>query len=172
MGWDSPSIGVWVKSFQDSFGVGIVDDLVVLWLGSELGSPLWDLLYSETWPPVGLQLIVNIPHGSNLRYHAFVGSSSRDTLAVPPSWSCPKFLTPHYGTCLTYPSRSTLAVTLSGVLLTLPWRRGRSCNYCKAKGDNKVEIKLEGLVGLGVFFMSILSSLHVIWSSNGLFNSP
>ena len=96
--WDSPSLGVQVKLFQDSSGVGIVYEPDVLWLGSELGSPLWDLLDSDTWPPVSLQLIVDIPPGSKVRYPDFVGSPLWDTLAVPPSVSCPNFhalLLPH-----------------------------------------------------------------------------
>ena len=38
---------------------------------SELGSPLGALLYSETWPPVGLQLIVDIPPGSKVIYPGY-----------------------------------------------------------------------------------------------------
>ena len=52
-----------VSLLQDSSGIGIVDESVGFLLGSELGLPLGNMLYSETFPPVGLQLIVYIPPG-------------------------------------------------------------------------------------------------------------
>ena len=88
---------------QDSSGIGIVDEIFFFWLGSELGLPLWDLLDSDTWPHVGLQLIVKIPPGSNVRYHELMVSLSQDTLAVTPSGYFPKFPPPPSGTRLTYP---------------------------------------------------------------------
>ena len=44
--------------------------------------------------------------------------------------------------------------------------------YTGPKVDNKVEIKLEEFVGLGVFFVSTLSSLHVIGGFNSLLTPP
>ena len=56
--WDSPSIGVQVNLLKYSSSIGIVDDTVGFWLGSELGSPLWaliqDLLQSSRHLPMGL----------------------------------------------------------------------------------------------------------------------
>ena len=124
--------------------------------------PLWDLIVSETWPPVGLQLIVDIPTVSKVRYPDLVVSTLRATLAVTPSVSYPKFLPPTSGTCLTYTSQTTLAATISGAWPTLPWRCGWSMNWREAKGDKKVEIKLEDLVGLSVFVVYNLLSSHVI----------
>ena len=62
--------------------------------------------------------------------------------------------------------------SLSGAWPTLLWRREHSWNFRKAKGDKKVEIKLEGFLGLGVFVVSTLSLLHGIGFSNGLLNPP
>ena len=49
-----------VKLLQDSSEVGTADDPVGFWLVSDLGSPLGELIYFETWP---LQLIVDILPG-------------------------------------------------------------------------------------------------------------
>ena len=68
VGWDSPSIGVWVKRLQDSSVIGIVDEPIVFWLGSEIGTPLGYLLDYEAWIIIGIQFIVDIPPGSNIRY--------------------------------------------------------------------------------------------------------
>ena len=162
VGWEYPSLGLQVNLLQDSYGNGIYGDPVGLWLGSELGSPLGYLLDYDTWIPVGLQLIVEIPTGSKVRYPDLVGSTSQATLAVTPSGSCPKFPLPPYGTCLNYTSQAMIAVTLSGLRPTLPWRCGNIWHYHKLKGDKKLEIKLEGLVGLLVFVVSTLSLWHMI----------
>ena len=69
---------------KDTSRIGIVDDPVGLFLVFELGSPLGDLIDSETWPPVGLQLIVGIPHGSKVRYPNLVVSTLRFILVVHP----------------------------------------------------------------------------------------
>ena len=61
--WDSPSLGVRVDLLWDLSGIGIYDDKVGLWLGSELGLPLGSLTDSETWSPFGLQLIVDTHPG-------------------------------------------------------------------------------------------------------------
>ena len=115
---------------------------------------------------------MEISPGSNLRYPDLVGYPSLSTLALPPSGCCPKFPPPNSDTCLTYPSRSTLDVTLSGRLPTISRRRGRSSNFREAKGNNKVYNELELLVVLGVFFWSNLSLCHVIIFSNSLVTLP
>ena len=74
-----------VDLFKDSSGIGIFDDPFGLLLGSKIGLPMWALIYSETWPPVGLQLIVDILPGSNLRYPGLMVSTSQATLVVRPS---------------------------------------------------------------------------------------
>ena len=112
-GWDSPSLGEWVNLLQDSYGIGIIDDTVGFFLVYYLVSPLGDLLYSDTWPPIGLLLIMKIPLGSILRYPDLVGSPSWSKLIVTPSVLCSKFPTPPSRTCLTYPSWTTLYLTLS-----------------------------------------------------------
>ena len=160
LGWDSPSISVQVNIFQYSSGIGIVDSPVGFWLGSELGLPLWDMLYSYIWPHFGLQLIVYIPYGSKV---------SQCDLLVSPSWYT---LAPPSGMCLTSSSQTTLSETLYGGWPTLPRRRGRNWHCRKAKGDNKVENKLEFLVGLGVSVASILSLWHLILFSNILVTPP
>ena len=68
LGWESPNIGMRVNLLQDSSGIVIVYEPVVFWSGSELGSPLWDLIDSKIWPPVGLQSIVDIRPGSRISY--------------------------------------------------------------------------------------------------------
>ena len=47
-------------------------------------------------------------------------------------------------------------------------RRIHSWQFRKSEGNNKVEIKLECLVGLGVFFVSTIPMWNVIGFSNGL----
>ena len=96
---------------------------------------------------------MDVPPGSKLRHPELLGYNLQATLAVPPSGSCTKFPPPPYGKCLTSPSQSTLDVTLSEGWPNIPWQRGRSWNCRKTKGDNKVDNKLEGLVGLGVFLV-------------------
>ena len=63
-------------------------------------------------------------------------------------------------------------VCLSVVLPTLPGKHGCSWYFLNSKGDNKVEIKLEVLVGLVVFVVSTLSLLHVIVVLNSLVTPP
>ena len=75
---------------------------------------LGDLLDSETWNPVGLQVIVDIPPGSKVIYPDLEGSTSRAALAVPPLGYCQKFPPPPSGTCLTSTFISTLAVNIYG----------------------------------------------------------
>ena len=53
-------------------------------------------------------------------------------------------------------------MNLSWVWPILPQRRGCSQVCRKAKGDNKVENKSEGLLGQGVSVVSTLSLLHVL----------
>ena len=98
--WDAPSLGVKVNFSQYSLGIDIADNPVDLWLGSEIGYPLGYLLDYEIWTPVVLQLIVDIPPGSKVRYPDLVGSPSQYTIDVPPSWSCPIFPPPTYGRAL------------------------------------------------------------------------
>ena len=72
-----------VKILQDSSGVGISDEIFGFYLGSELGLPLGDLLYSDNWSPVGILLIVDIPPGSKVSYPELVGYSlSRHTFGA------------------------------------------------------------------------------------------
>ena len=103
VGWESHSLGFQVTILQDSYGIGIADDPVGLWLVYELGSPLGDLLDSDTWPPVGLQFIFYIPHGSKVRSPDLVVSPSQATLVVPHSISCPTCTPPPSGACFTSP---------------------------------------------------------------------
>ena len=67
----------------------IIDVVIVVGnsLGSDILWPLGYLLGSDIGPPLGLQLIVDSPYGSKVRYHDFVVSPSRATLAVPPGLS-------------------------------------------------------------------------------------
>ena len=137
-----------------------------------LGNPLGYLLdYQNPWSNA-IQLIEEISPGSNVRYHDLMGYPPRATLALLPLGYCPKFPPTPSDTCLTYPSRSTHAVTLSGGWPTIPWRRGRSRHFLEAKGNNKLDNKLEFLVVLGAFFSSTLSLWHVIIFSNYLVTLP
>ena len=108
-----------------------------------------------------LKLIVDSPPQSKGRYPDFVGSPLQATLAVPSSGSCFQFLTPISGTYPNYTLLNTLAVNFYGEWPTLPQRCGRSCLCRKANGKKKVESKVEGLVGLGIFFASALSLLNM-----------
>ena len=159
--WDYPSLGVKVNLLQYSSVICIVYDPVGFWMGSEFGSPLWDILYSETLTSVGLQLILEISPGSKIRYSDLVVSPSRATLSVPPSGYFPKFPPTPYVTCITSPSQATLTENISGAWPTLPWNLGRICHCREAKGDKRVEITLEVLVGLGVFLCP--PSHHRMW---------
>ena len=140
------------------------------------GLPLYFYLFHIYKPCLTLildntsQLIVDIPPGSKLRYPELVGSPSWATLAVPPWWFCPNFTPPPSGVCLTSPSWATLDANIYGAWPTLPWQCGCSWNCHETKCDKIIEIKLEGLVGLGIVSVCILSSLYVILFSNGLLN--
>ena len=68
--------------------IDIVDDTVGFLLRSELGSPLGALPDYENLPPVGLQLIMDIPPGSKVRHPDLMVSPLQATIAVPPSGSC------------------------------------------------------------------------------------
>ena len=136
--WYYPSLGVWVNLFQDSYGIGIVDETFGFWLGSELGLPLGSLLDYNNWPPIGLQLIVNIQPVSKVSYPDLVVSPLWATLVVHPSEYCPKSPPPPYGTCLTYPLQAMLDVIVYGARPTLPTWRGLIWHCFKAKKDNKV----------------------------------
>ena len=86
-------------------------------------SPLRDLFDSDSWYNF-LQLIVYIPLGSKVRYSDLVGSSSWDTLVVPPSGSGLRFHLLPSGACPDFPSQANLAMTFSGFSPTLPrWLR-------------------------------------------------
>ena len=115
---------------------------------------------------------MDIPPRSKVRCPDLVGSPLRAIIVVPSSWYCPNFLSPPSGVFLSSPLRATLDVNLSGVLTIIPKWRGQSWHCSKAKDNKKVEIKWEGLVGLGVFVGSPLSLLHVIGFSNGLLTLP
>ena len=78
-------------------------------------------------------------------------SSLRTTRVVTPSGYCTNFLPPPSGKFSTSPLQATISVTLSGAWPTIPWRSWSSCLYREAKSNNKVEIKLKVLVGLGIF---------------------
>ena len=94
---------VWESKFSEPYEFGIVDEPVALWLGYELGSPLWDLIDYETWPPVGLQLSVYISPGSKVMYPDFVCFTLGATLVVTPLGYCPKHPPPASGACITSP---------------------------------------------------------------------
>ena len=86
-------------------------------------SPLRDLFDSDSWSNF-LQLIVYIPLGSKVRYSDLVGSSSWDTLVVPPSGYGLRFHLLPSGACPDFPSQANLAMTFSGFSPTLPrWLR-------------------------------------------------
>ena len=80
---------------------------------SELVSPLGDLQYYDTWTPVGLQFIVDIPLGSKVRYPDLVVSPLRATLSVPPSVYFSVVPPPPSGKFPTSSFQSTFDVTLS-----------------------------------------------------------
>ena len=103
LGSDYPSLGVWVNILQDSSRNGIFDDPIGFLLGSELDWLLGYLLDSDTWPPVGFQLIVDIPPRSKVRYPDLVGSPVQSTLTVTTSGYFSKCPPPPYGTCPTSP---------------------------------------------------------------------
>ena len=112
------------------------------------------------------------PSGLKVRFPDLVGYPLQSMVMVPPAESGINFPSTPYGTRPTSPSWTTFAVTLSGAWHILPWRLGYSWIYHKAKGDNKVESKLEVLVGLGVFVMFTLSLLHMLRFSNGFLTPP
>ena len=122
--WESLSIYLWVKLLLESVGIGIVDDPVGFLLRSELGLSLGDPLDSETWPSVGLQLILDIFHGSKVSCHELVVSPLQFKYGVSPSGYFPNLLPPPSGTCPTSPLRATIAVILSGAWRTLTRWRG------------------------------------------------
>ena len=67
----------------------------------------------DTWPPFGLQFILDIPLSSKVRYPDLVGSPLRTTPAVPPPGYCSNFPPPPSGKFSTSTLQSLLAVTLS-----------------------------------------------------------
>ena len=115
---------------------------------------------------------MDITSGSKVRHPELFVYTLQVTLEVPPSGYCTNFPPPLYVICITYPSWDMLDVTLSGAGTTIPQRRGRNRHFLKAIGNNKAENELEGLVGLDVFFLSTLSSSHMIRYWNGLLNPP
>ena len=92
VGSDYPSLGVWFNILQDSSRNGIFDDPIGFLLGSELDWLLGDLLDSDTWPPVGLKLILDIQLGSRVICPDLVGSPLWVTHPVHLSGSCSKLL--------------------------------------------------------------------------------
>ena len=56
-----------VKLLKESSGIGIVNNPVGFFLVSKLGSPLGAMMYYNPGTHVGLQLIVYIPPGLNVR---------------------------------------------------------------------------------------------------------
>ena len=80
--WESPSLGMRVNILQESAGIGIFDEPVVFFLGSELDLPLRNILYSYPGPPVDIQLTVYSLPGSKLRYPDLVGYPSQYTFVV------------------------------------------------------------------------------------------
>ena len=138
MGRDAPSIGVWVNLLQDYYGIGIFYEKVRFLLGSGLGSPLGGLLDYDTWPPIGIQFIVDIPPGSKILHPDLEGSLSGTKLAVHPSWYCSKVPPPPSRTCPTYPSQSALSVTLSMAWPNLSQQTymGIACSPLPQNNDN------------------------------------
>ena len=139
--WDSPIIFVLVNLLQDCFWVGIYDETVGFWLGSELGSPLGALLDSETWPHIGLQLILYTPPGSKVSNPDLLGSFSQATITVTTLVFCPKFLQPPYRTHIISNSHTTLDVTLSEAWPSFTRRSGLSLHFSEIKRYNEVENK-------------------------------
>ena len=120
VGWDSPSLGVWVNLLQYSSGIGIIDITIGFFLVFEIVSPLGDLIYYYAGPPVELRLILYIPTGSKVRYPDLVVSPSKSRLVMPSVGSCVNFLRPISGTFHASPSRATVDVSLyGGVLLSI-----------------------------------------------------
>ena len=136
------------------------------WLSPGGTDIFWDL--ASFWPTADCGNLAWV----HLKYPNLVVSPFQDTCTVPTSVFCPKFLPPSSGTCLTSPSQSMLVKTIFGGWPTFPQRRGRSWKCREAKCDNKLENKLEGLVGLGVLFLFTLSASHKIWFLDGLVTPP
>ena len=118
-----------------------------------------------------IQLIVDIPLGSKVRYPDLSCSPLQSTLAVPPSWYGLRFTSLPPGGYTGSLFQTNLAVTFSGFSPILHRRRGCSWQFCKAKGDNKVEYNLLDLGGMGIFVVSTLLILHAI-GNFGVFETP
>ena len=131
VGWCYPSLDILVNLLQ--FYSVIIDFVRTVrpYTGSVLVWSLGVLLCSKDGPPVGLQLILDIPYGSKLRYPDLMEYPSRYTLALPPELIGVDFAPPPSGTCP-----------------TLPRQRGRNFLYVEAKVNTKVKC----LVVLGIFF--------------------
>ena len=152
----SPSVGMWVNLLKNSSGFGIADEQFGLLLISKLVSPLGYPIDYDTWPHVDIQFNMDIPPGSNVRYPDLVASSLQAPLAVTPSGYYPKLPAPPSGAWRASPLQATFSVTFYGVRPSFYLWRDCSCPSHEAKGNNKVELKLEVLVDLGVFLVSTL----------------
>ena len=124
VGWDSPNLGVWANLLKESSKSSIVDEPIGFLLGSELVLPLGYLQDSETGTTAGLQLVLNITPRSKVRDPGLVVSPSWSTLVVTPAGYNVNSSAPTSGMLPTSHSQDMLAVNLSGVWHTLPWRCG------------------------------------------------
>ena len=81
---------------------------------SGLGLPLGYLLDSHPGTFYSIQLFMDSPPASKVRYHGLLGYSLRDTLAEDPAVSGVKLLPHPSGTCPNSPLQATLAVPIYG----------------------------------------------------------
>ena len=84
---------------QNSFGVIYTSSVVGSFLGSETGWLLGSFLISDPGTPLGLNLVVKTPHGSNIRYIVFLDFPLQATFAVTSSGYEGGFESPPSGLC-------------------------------------------------------------------------
>ena len=138
-------------SFDSESCYNVVMKVVDIFRGSHLVCSQGAFLGSNTGRPVGLQSMFYILPGSKVRYPNVVVSPLQSTLVVSPAGSCAKF-SPYFSvTCPNYSLLSTLDVPLSVAGPNVPWWTGCIQLCRKAKGNNEVEIKVEGLVEVVIF---------------------
>ena len=124
--WHADDTFTWKLSGQVSWGIYRIAFVLLF------DSPLEALFDSDYWSNL-LQLIVDTPLGSKVRYPDSVGSPLQATLAMPPSRFGLRFTLLASGACTDSPSQAKLAVTFSGLshLLETLIRKGWQDNYCQ-----------------------------------------